>query len=175
MAVGRLTNYGRQWMASISLTGAKPGASSDNETGLTVNGSAVPSFWVVLIGSAYNFTALNNGPDPDHSTIAALGAPVISPTSNYSGHDVPRNRTRITTTKDDTTNTAAVAFIAGQEPYLLITAVAGLTNIGGWALCTGTTSSDNVIGIFPAESVITSIAVNNRLKILDTALTVATS
>lgn len=159
----------------MALTGAKPGASSDNDVGLTVNGSSIPSFWVVLISTTYDFTAQNNGPNPDHSTIAALSTHAISPTSNYSDHDVPRNRTRITTTKDDTLDQASVAFIAGQEPYLLVTAGAGLTNIGGWALCTGTTSSDNVIGIFPAESAISSIATNNRLKILDTSLTVATS
>lgn len=175
MAIGRMTNYGRRWQQAVAWTDAKPGASSDGDVGLTVNGSAVPSFWVVLLTTTYNFTAQANGPNPDHATIAALGAGVITPTGNYTDNDVPRNRTRIATALDDSLDQASVSFIAGQEPFLTVSAAGGLTNIAGFAICTGILSTDNVLAIVPFASTIASVAVNNRIKILDTSVVVSTS
>ncbi len=175
MAIGRITNYGRRWQQSVSWTGAKPGASSDGDVGLTNNGSAIPSFWVILLKNTFNFTALSNGPDPDLATIAALGAAVITPTGNYTDNDISRNRTRITTVLDDSGNTASVSFIAGQEPFLTVSAAGGLTDIAGWAICTGILSTSEVIAIFPFGSTIASAAVSQRIKILDTSVVVSTS
>lgn len=175
MAIGRMTNYGRRWQQAIAWTGAKPGATGDAELGLTNNGSAIPSFWIVLLSTTFNFTEQSNGPNPDYATIAALGAGVITPTGNYTDNDVPRNRTRIATALDDSTDQASVSFIAGQEPFLTVSAAGGLTNLAGFAICTGILSTDQVLAIVPFSSTIASVAVNNRIKILDTSVVVSTS
>lgn len=180
MAIGRLTNFGRRWLASVGFTGAKPGATTDGDVGLTNNGSSIPSFWVVLLNTNFGFTSHSNGPNPDLATVAAITSAypnsVITPSGNYQDNDVPRNRTRMVTTLDDSTDKATLAFIAGQEPLLTVTNAGGITNVAGWALCTGNgVSTDYVIAIFPFASTLASVPVNNRIKINDTAVDLTTS
>lgn len=167
MTASRMTNSGFQWALSVSFTGAAPGATTDGDVGLALSGG-VPSFFILLLTTAYNFTAAGGRPNPDHDTVAAILAAhpgcVVAP-ANYTGNAIARNRTRFTTTSDNTADSARIAFIPGQEPLLTLTANA--SNIGGWALCrdnngTGPTPVLQIVGL---NSPIATILANEQLRL----------
>lgn len=167
MTASRMTNSGLQWVFSVGLTGAAPGATSDGDVGLALN-VGVPSFWILLLSTAYNFTASSGRPNPDHDTVAAVLAAhpgcVIAP-SNYTGGAIARNRTRLIVTADNTSDSARIAFIAGQEP--LLTFSANVSNVGGWALCrdnagTGATPILQIVGL---NSPVATILANEQLRL----------
>ena len=58
---------------------------------------------------------------------------------------------------------------------MTVSAAGGLTNIAGYAICTGILSTDSVLMVVPFASTIASVAVNNRIKILDQSVVVSTS
>lgn len=167
MTAARMTNDGLAWVFSVGFTGARPGASVDDDVGLALF-SGVPSFWILLLSTAYNFTQSGGRPNPDHGTVATMLAAhpgcVIAPT-NYTGNAIARNRTRYTTSVDNGADSARIGFIPGQEPLLTLTA--NVSNVGGWALCrdnagTGTTAILQINGF---NAPIATILSNEQLRI----------
>lgn len=167
MTAARMTNDGLQWVFSVGFTGARPGATVDDDVGLALF-SGVPSFWILLLSTAYNFQAVGGRPNPDHGTVAAVLAAhpgcVIAP-ANYTGGAIARNRTRYQTSVDNGADSARIGFLPGQEPLLTLTA--NVANVGGWALCrdnagTGATPILQIVGL---NSPIATILANEQLRL----------
>lgn len=164
MAVGRLTNIGREVFLAQNFNATS--------LGLDNNGSAQPSYWAVLLRNIPAlFTALNNGPIPSWNTVANLQAAhptaFVMPTGNYTDHDIPVGS--FTITRDDALHFVRVAFTGGQEPLVTWTNATALADSGGWALMTKSApvSGSSILGIFPAQTPITNLPQNYKLRIRD--------
>lgn len=127
-------------------------------------------FYVGLLNTAYNFTAVNAGPDPKHDTCALIRAsagsdPIILPSGNYSANELPFDGNTFLVSVDTQNNFSLVQFASGFDPLIL--AAATLSNVAGFFIANenAMASGTKVFAIFPATSVLASVPATNRIRL----------
>lgn len=130
-----LTNVGKSEILSWYFRRARPGSNTKGDHGLIVSGSD-EALAIILITSAYNFTASAGRPNPDHGTVQQIAdsAPgcVLNPATSYTGHIHPLHPDWFDITQDDAGDFGEITFNSAHLP--LLSATLALNGIRGYCL-----------------------------------------
>lgn len=133
-----LTNVGKAEILSLAMRRwTRPGSVSIGDHGFLLDGAGDPAVALILITSAFNFTAQAGRPNPDLGTVGAIDASVvggciINPSGFYTGNTHKVHPDYIDVTQDDAGDLGEITFNASHLP--LLSAVQDLNNVRGYVL-----------------------------------------